>query len=119
LLTFTAQLKNKRLHINQILAVLLLCVFAIALTPWSALHHHDEGQEHCMENAKLCMHKVHVGTERHNCLICSAHFTQDLITPDVAFQINLESKVRVKNFILVSGSYVALISTSLRGPPIG
>lgn len=64
------------------------------------------------------MHKVHVGTAQHNCLICSAHFTKDLNTHANEFQIILESKAVVKNFELVSGTYVALISTSLRGPPV-
>lgn len=110
-------MKNKRLHINRILAFLLLCVFAIALTPWSSLHHHEEEQTYCQENGKVCMHKVHIGTEQHNCLICSAHFTKDLITHAAEFRISLYSKAVVKNFTLISGTYTALISTALRGPP--
>jgi len=117
LITFTAQLKNKRLHINQILASLLLCVFAIALTPWSSLHHHEEEVSHGLENTKACMHKVHIGTEQHNCLICSAHFTKDVIVAAAQFRVSLESKAIVRNFSIISSSYVALISTSLRGPP--
>jgi hypothetical protein len=117
LFTFTARLKNKRLHINRIIASLLLCVFAIALTPWSSLHHHEEEESHMLENTKTCMHKVHIGTEQHNCLICSAHFTKDVITPAAQFRINLESKAVVRNFSIISSNYVALISTSLRGPP--
>ena len=118
LITFVAQLKNKRSHISRIIAVFLLWVFAIALTPWSSIHHHDdEVVEHCAENAKMCMHKVHIGTAQHNCLVCSAHFEKDLHINAVKYKVNLESKGVIKNFSLISASYVSLISTSLRGPP--
>jgi len=63
------------------------------------------------------MHKVHVGTAQHNCLICSAHFTKDVITPAAQFRISLESKAVIRTFNIISSTYVALISTSLRGPP--
>lgn len=115
--TFTAQLKNRRLHINRIISLLLLCVFAIALTPWSSLHHHEEQHEYCSKDGRLCMHKVHVGSEQHNCLICSAHFTKDILTQAATFQVSLNSVRVVNNFTLVSSTYVALIRTSLRGPP--
>ena len=117
LLTFTARLKNKRLHINRILASLLLCVFAIALIPWSSLHHHEEEDIHGLENTKTCMHKVHIGSERHNCLICSAHFTKDVITPAVHFRTFQQSKTVLRNYNVITSAYTALISTSLRGPP--
>jgi hypothetical protein len=117
LLTFTVLLKNKRLHINRILASLLLFIFAIALTPWSSLHHHEEEDMHGLENTKTCMHKVHIGIERHNCLICSAHFAKDVITPEIQFVTFHESKTVIRNFNVISTTYVALISTSLRGPP--
>lgn len=64
------------------------------------------------------MHKVHIGTAQHNCLICSAHFTKDIITSAAQFKMSLESKAVVRNFGTVSSTYVALISTSLRGPPV-
>lgn len=118
LLTFTAQLNNKRLHINRILAFLLLCVFAIALTPWSSLHHHEEQHTYCSKEGAICMHKVHVGSEQHNCLICSAHFTKDLISSVATFRVSLSTEQVIRTFTLINSSYVALISTSLRGPPL-
>lgn len=93
-------------------------VFAIALTPWSSLHHHEEMSDYCAKDGKECLHKFHIGSERHNCLICSAHFEKDYYTTAVAYQATLESKSVVKNYALISASYTALISTSLRGPPI-
>ncbi|MET4138802.1 hypothetical protein [Pedobacter sp. UYP1] len=110
-------MNNRRLHISRIFATLLLMVFAIALTPWSSLHHHEEVPDYCAKNGKECLHKFHVGSERHNCLICSAHFEKDYYTTAVAYQATLESKSVVKNYALISASYTALISTSLRGPP--
>ncbi len=97
--------------------MLLLWVFAIALTPWSALHHHEEQQDYCAKNGKECMHKFHVGKEKHNCLICSAHFEKDYYTDAVPYQAKLQSKAIVKNYTLTGGCYTELIGTSLRGPP--
>lgn len=117
-ITFVAQLKNRRLHINQILGFFLLWVFAIALTPWSSLHHHEEEQEYCVKDGKNCMHKVHIGNETHNCLICSAHFEKDYHNSTVSYNITLESKIVLESTLSVSAAYTALISTSLRGPPL-
>jgi len=64
------------------------------------------------------MHKVHVGSERHNCLICSAHFEKDYYTAAIPYQAKLESTAIVKNDALTGFAYTELISTSLRGPPI-
>ncbi|KIO78370.1 hypothetical protein TH53_04065 [Pedobacter lusitanus] len=111
-------MNNRRLHINRILATLLLWVFAIALTPWSSLHHHEVQSDYCAGNGKECMHKVHVGSERHNCLICSAHFEKDYYTVAVAYKAKPESKPIVRNYALTGSFYIALISTSLRGPPV-
>ncbi|QNK62626.1 hypothetical protein H7F33_19140 [Pedobacter sp. PAMC26386] len=110
-------MNHRRLHINRILATLLLWVFAIALTPWSSLHHHEEQLDYCVKNGKECMHKVHVGSERHNCLICSAHFEKDYYTAAVPYQAKQQSKALVKDYALTGSCYTALISTSLRGPP--
>lgn len=119
LFTFVVQLKNKRLHINRILAVLLLCVFAIALTPWSSLHHHEaEEVSHCEKDGRLCMHKVHVGMAQHNCLICAAHFEKDYQVQANTYLLILPVQNLVKGYSLCSASYTELISTSLRGPPL-
>ena len=63
------------------------------------------------------MHKVHVGTEQHNCLVCSAHFEKDYYTSSIAYQVVLPVTVAIKHYTLLSGTYTALIGTSLRGPP--
>lgn len=115
---FCLSLKNKRSHINSILSIFLLCVFAIALTPWSSFHHHDREELSCASNGKICQHKFHIGNETHNCLVCSAHFEKDYYTSAVTYQFTLPSKRVIKNFALISSSYTALISLSLRGPPV-
>jgi len=118
LFTFTDQLKQKRLHINQAFAVLMLWVFAIALIPWSNLHHHDEEQNDCAKYGKMCMHKTHVSNESHNCLICSAHFEKDYFKSSHSFKMSSRSVVMIKTYVLITASYTALRGTSLRGPPI-
>jgi len=70
-----------------------------------------------VKDGRECMHKVHVGSERHNCLICSAHFEKDYYTPAVPYYSKPESKPVVRNYALTGFAYTALIGTSLRGPP--
>ncbi|CAM4260375.1 hypothetical protein SAMN06265348_108157 [Pedobacter westerhofensis] len=118
LLTFTDQLKKKRLHIQQAFAVCMLWVFAIALIPWSTLHHHEEEQNDCAKYGKMCMHKTHIGNESHNCLICSAHFEKDYLTSTHSFELKSRSILLIKTYVLITASYTALRGTSLRGPPI-
>ncbi len=96
---------------------MLLWVFALALVPWSTLHHHEEQEEYCIQKGKVCMHKSHIGNEGHNCLVCSAHFEKDYYIQDFVYQPSLESKPLIKNQPLISASYTALIRLSLRGPP--
>jgi len=117
-ITFALQLRNKRQHINRIIGFFLLCVFSIALTPWSSLHHHEE-EENCVEYGKVCMHKVHVSKQAHNCLICSAHFEKDYHTDPALYRVILQSKAADKRkSIEISAAYTTLIGSSLRGPPL-
>jgi hypothetical protein len=118
LFTFTVQLTKKHLHIQQAFAVLMLLVFAIALIPWSTLHHHEEQQNDCAKYGKMCMHKTHVGNESHNCLICSAHFEKDYLNRTHPLEMKSRSVAIIKTYVLITASYTALISTSLRGPPV-
>ena len=118
-ITFALQLRDKRQHINRIIGFFLLCVFSIALTPWSSLHHHEEEEENCVEYGKVCMHKVHVSRQAHNCLICSAHFEKDYHTSPVLYKVILESKAADEsNGAKTSAAYTILIGSSLRGPPL-
>jgi len=114
--TFVA-LKKRRQHINKILSALMLLVFSIALTPWAALHHHPEAVHHPVKE-KVCMHKQHISNHTDTCLVCKAHFEKTYDHVMVTFQVFLTVKSFIKPSPVVSSSYVALISTSLRGPPV-
>jgi len=117
LLTFATQLKHQRKYIGQMIGMMLLWVFAIALVPWSSLHHHEEVEKYCDKKGKMCLHRVHVGTERHNCLICFAHFEKDYTVTNATISLIVVSKLLTKSFSVLTDSYTALIGTSLRGPP--
>jgi len=94
----------------------MLWVFSLAITPWSALHHHAEVAGNAVE--KNCTHKVHVKTNTDNCLICKAHFEKNYTISKVNFITYLNSKLMSRHIPIVTSSYTALISTSLRGPPV-
>lgn len=108
-------MKTKRLHIHRILGIVMLWVFSLAITPWSALHHHEEIITAASE--KNCTHKVHVKTQQETCLICAAHFEKNYTVAKFSFITYLSSKLLTKDKDMVSSSYVELIATSLRGPP--
>ncbi|KQB99383.1 hypothetical protein [Pedobacter sp. Hv1] len=110
-----SKLKKKRLHIQRILTVVLLWVFSLAITPWGALHHHEEVVSTAVE--KHCMHKVHIKTQQETCLICAAHFEKNYTTTNYTYTTYLIGKRITKHNAIVTGSYTELISTALRGPP--
>jgi hypothetical protein len=93
----------------------MLWVFSLAITPWSALHHHPEVASIPVE--KNCTHKFHVKTNADNCLICKAHFEKNYTVVKASFVTYLNSKLMAKNNPIVTSYYSELISTSLRGPP--
>lgn len=94
----------------------MLWVFSLAITPWSALHHHAEVAANSVE--KNCTHKVHVKTNSDTCLICKAHFEKNYTITKGTFITYLGSKLMAQNNPIVTSSYSELISTSLRGPPV-
>ena len=94
----------------------MLWVFSLAITPWSALHHHAEVADNSIE--KNCTHKVHIKTNQENCLICKAHFEKNYTVSKATFITYLNSKLMSKHISVVTSSYAELISTSLRGPPL-
>ena len=117
LLTFALKLKKKNLHINKFLSFLLLGVFFIALTPWSSLHHHEEVEYTC-KNEPVCGHKLHISTHAEQCLVCAAHFEKNFTYAEQATYFCLTNVVFLKDYPVTVNAYTALISTSLRGPPL-
>ncbi|TKC12956.1 hypothetical protein FA048_04885 [Pedobacter polaris] len=109
-------MKKRHLHIQQILTIAMLWVFALAITPWNAIHHHEEIEVSIVE--KHCTHKLHLKTEQETCLICKAHFEKNYTINKATFITYLNSKLMFVNEPIVTSSYAELISTSLRGPPV-
>jgi hypothetical protein len=93
----------------------MLGVFSLAITPWSALHHHDDEPEISVE--KNCTHKFHVKSQKETCLVCAAHFEKNYTVSGVNYILYFRSKTIETITPLLGGSFVELISTSLRGPP--
>lgn len=93
----------------------MLWVFSLAITPWSALHHHEQVPEVAVE--KHCTHKFHLKTQQETCLICAAHFEKNYTTSEHSYITYLSSELIPENILSISSSYAALIATSLRGPP--
>lgn len=94
----------------------MLWVFTIAITPWGAFHHHAISHEGTVE--KNCTHKLHLKTAQENCLICKAHFEKNYTFSEQLTITYLLSTLIERTVLAPSSAYTALISTSLRGPPV-
>ncbi|WP_199117128.1 hypothetical protein [Pedobacter sp. ASV28] len=106
--------KKKYRFLKQLFAIVMLGVFSLAITPWNALHHHEDTPPVVEKN---CTHKVHVKTETENCLICKAHFEKNFTADFYTYLVHLNSKLVESIFPLVGSLFTELITTSLRGPP--
>jgi hypothetical protein len=95
--------------------MLLLGVFTMAITPWSTLHHHEKEAVSAAENN--CTHRFHVKTQQDTCLICAAHFEKNYTAQVTSHVVYLSSSPIAKLNPVLSSAFIALISTSLRGPP--
>ncbi len=99
---------------KQLLALAILAIFSLAITPWSALHQHNEHVEIVEKN---CTHKVHVKASAEHCLVCKAHFEKNYTADFYNYSIHLKVQLVKRIFQVIGGSYTELISTQLRGPP--
>ncbi|WP_343530462.1 hypothetical protein [Pedobacter sp.] len=106
---------RKRHFLKQLFATLMLGVFALAITPWSALHHHEEN---IIVKEKHCTHTVHVKTSTETCLICKAHFEKNFTTSFQNFLIHLKSNYIKRTTPSVAVAFTEIIASCLRGPPI-
>lgn len=93
----------------------MLLVFAIALTPWSVLHHHEDIPIPVKE--KNCHHVTHVSSHGDNCLICNASFEKDYVQTHHIYRIFLSAQLLSFTQPVLKSTYVKLLSTALRGPP--
>lgn len=97
---------------------MLLWVFTIALTPFSAFHDHNHNEPRCVSNQKTCTHKLHISNHSDSCLICKAHFEKNYLSTQQYFETYQVNVSAMRYYATVNGSYAELISLSLRGPPL-
>ncbi|MDQ7949864.1 MAG: hypothetical protein REI78_07085 [Pedobacter sp.] len=92
----------------------MLGVFTMAITPWSALHHHENEISSQDPN---CSHKYHLKSQQETCLVCAAHFEKHYTLSRTHFYVFLKSSPVQHFHPSLSDAFTALIATSLRGPP--
>ncbi len=105
---------KKRHFLKQISAIVILAIFSLAITPWSALHHHEDSVP---IHEKNCTHTVHVKTSTENCLICKAHFEKNFVSDFQNYLVYLKANLVENVFPLVGNSFTDIIASCLRGPP--
>ncbi|RZJ63505.1 MAG: hypothetical protein EOO47_28475 [Flavobacterium sp.] len=109
-------MKKHKQNIRKYLSAFMLIVFAIALTPWSVLHHHQEIP--IPQKEINCHHVTHVQSHGDTCLICNASFEKDYVQTHHIYRIFLSAKLLSSIQPILKSSYIALISADLRGPPV-
>ncbi|WP_320462494.1 hypothetical protein [Pedobacter sp. CFBP9032] len=94
----------------------MLFAFAIALTPWSVLHHHQKIP--IPKKEVNCHHVTHVEAHGDTCLICNASFEKNYVQTHNVYRIFLSVTISSQKESTLKSSYAKLLSTSLRGPPL-
>ena len=93
----------------------MLMVFAIALTPWNLLHHHQPVPVVLKE--VNCKHVSHVQAHADNCLVCHAGFEKSYVQTHFLYKIFLSVKIFGQTEPVLKSAYAELKRSSLRGPP--
>ena len=108
-------MKAKKIHFfKQLLAILILGVFCLAITPWSSLHQHAN---HTDVHETNCTHTVHVKVADDHCLICKAHFEKNYTVELYNFIIHFKTELIKRVFPIIGTAFTEVIATCLRGPP--
>lgn len=105
---------KKHNFLRQLFATLILGIFCLAITPWSALHHHER---HTDAHEKNCTHTVHVKVADDHCLICEAHFEKNYTTDFYNYIIHFKTELIKRVFPIIGSSFTEVITACLRGPP--
>ncbi|WP_131538421.1 hypothetical protein [Pedobacter nototheniae] len=109
-------MKKQKQNIKNYLSAIMLFVFAIALTPWSLIHHHDTVPVAPKEIN--CKHLTHVQAHAENCLICNAGFEKNYVQTHHLYKIFLSAKLFSQTEPVLKSFYTELKRTTLRGPPL-
>ncbi|MGA9648078.1 hypothetical protein [Pedobacter sp.] len=109
-------MKKHRQNINRLCSALMLMVFAIALTPWNLLHHHQPVP--VITKEVNCKHLSHVQAHADNCLICNAGFEKNYVQTHHLYKIYLSAKTFSQVRPVLKSFYTEIKRTSLRGPPL-
>lgn len=110
------ELRIEKLHIARILAIFLLGVFTLGITPWEAMHKH--GVENVIVSEEVCLHNGHVQAKPVKCIVCVKHFDTVYTSFIPTFEVFLEDAKVFYTSQVASMQFTELISTSLRGPPV-
>lgn len=94
----------------------MLMVFAIALTPWNIIHHHEQVPVTVKE--VNCKHLSHVQAHADNCLICNAGFEKNYVHTPHLYKIFLSVKIFGQAEPTLKSFYTELKRSTLRGPPV-
>ncbi len=108
-----------RKSFGPLIGLLLMLNFSVTILPLDLFHRHPSTANCVDGTARLaCHHKFHVSDKASFCWVCAIHLDKTFAKPaENRYQVHAEGHQLFVSELL-SGSYVRLIATSLRGPPV-
>ena len=104
---------------GRVVSVLLLLSFIVAIVPFDFYHNHAEAKEVCSKDTEKghCTHKLHVSEKSKSCFACAAHFSKAFTQPTFSEKFTSFPAITLLAENKVTGYFVKLVFTALRGPP--
>jgi hypothetical protein len=112
-------MKTIKKSYGRIISFLLLLCFGVAIVPFDFLHSHAETKQVCNEVTEngYCTHKLHLSEKAKSCFACAVHYNKTFDKPTLSDKVISFPAINILAQNRVTGYFIKLIFTALRGPP--
>jgi hypothetical protein len=112
-------MKGIKKSIGTGISIFLLLCFSVTVLPMDFFHNHSPEQSVCKEvrDGKSCNHSLHISTKASYCWVCAIHFDSQFTGTSFTEKISLHPTISLFSEGKVSGYFVKILLSALRGPP--
>jgi hypothetical protein len=112
-------MKGIKKSIGTGISIFLLLCFSVTVMPVDFFHNHSPEPTTCNvgSTGKTCNHSVHISTKASYCWVCAIHFDGKFTGTSSIEKIGLHPTIRLFSEGEVSGYFVKILFSALRGPP--